>query len=82
MVPDPTDTPARVAFAIGRAVGPAVVRNRMRRRLREILRDCPLAPGLYLVGATPQAASLTFAELAATVDDLVHRLDRRLGVSP
>ena len=30
-------TPPWVAFAIGRAVGPAVVRNRLRRRLRAVL---------------------------------------------
>src|SRR5882724_3020742 len=33
--------PPRVAFAVGRSVGPAVARNRVRRRLREALRQSP-----------------------------------------
>ena len=36
---DPTPTPPRVAYALGRAVGPAVVRNRLRRRLRALPAD-------------------------------------------
>ncbi len=36
-LPDPSASPPRVAFAIGRAVGPAVVRNQVRRRLRVLL---------------------------------------------
>ncbi|HWS46744.1 MAG TPA: ribonuclease P protein component, partial [Acidimicrobiia bacterium] len=41
------DEPPRVAFAVGRAVGPAVTRNRVRRRLRAIVRDASaqLEPG-------------------------------------
>jgi ribonuclease P protein component len=52
-----------VAFAVGVAVGPAVVRNRLRRRLRAILRNADLPGGLYLFGATPAAAALDFPEL-------------------
>jgi len=58
------ETPARpcVAFAIGRRVGPAVVRNRLRRRLRDELaslaRDGRLTPGLHLIGVGPAAAGL------------------------
>jgi ribonuclease P protein component len=61
--------PPEVAFAIGRKVGGAVVRNRLRRRLRAILGDLDLAPGAYLVGvsAGPEAASLSFAQLSALV---------------
>ena len=40
---------ARIAFAVGRRVGPAVVRNRVRRRMRAIARDLDLASGAYLV---------------------------------
>jgi ribonuclease P protein component len=51
-----------VAFAIGRRVGPAVVRNRLRRRLRDELvilaRDGRLSAGTYLVGLAPAAAGL------------------------
>lgn len=39
----------RVGYAIGKRVGPAVVRNRTRRRLREIVRALPIAPGYDLV---------------------------------
>jgi ribonuclease P protein component len=58
-------TPPRCAYAIGRAVGGAVVRNRLRRRIRGVLAtlDPPLPVGDYLVGATPAAACLTSAQL-------------------
>ena len=66
-VPGPATRPPRVAFAIGRRVGPAVVRNRMRRRLRavaaELAATAALAPGDYLVAARPAAAELPFATL-------------------
>lgn len=52
-----------VAFAIGRAVGGAVVRNRMRRRLRSIIAESNVAPGGYLVGARPEAATLSYEGL-------------------
>jgi ribonuclease P protein component len=66
-----------VAFAIGRKVGGAVVRNRLRRRLRSILRSLDLAPGGYLVGVTPDpaASSLSFAQLSALVRQAVSALD-------
>jgi ribonuclease P protein component len=54
---------ASVAFAIPRAVGPAVVRNRLRRRLRALIGQLDLDPGTYLVSATPAAASLGFEQL-------------------
>jgi ribonuclease P protein component len=57
-----------VAYAVGRAVGGAVVRNRLRRRLRAAVFELgPLRPGAYLVGAAPEAASLPFGELKAMV---------------
>jgi ribonuclease P protein component len=74
MVPDRTLTTPQVAFAIGRAVGPAVVRNRLRRQLRALLRERSLVPGYYLVGATPAAAGSSFSLLSSTVDDLIARL--------
>jgi ribonuclease P protein component len=58
--------PPRVAFAIGRPVGNAVVRNRVRRRLRAVCaaNAGDLAPGhCYLVGATSAAADATYGEL-------------------
>jgi ribonuclease P protein component len=70
---DPTLQPPRVAFAIGRAVGPAVVRNRIRRRLRSALLATELTPGLYLIGAAPAAAARSYDELQF---DLVKLIDR------
>lgn len=60
----------RVAFAVGRRVGNAVVRNRLRRRIRAVIaaREAELRPATaYLVGAEAPAAGLSLAEL----DDLV-----------
>jgi ribonuclease P protein component len=53
----------RVAYAVGRRVGPAVVRNRVRRRLRAITAGLDLASGAYLVTAGPETASLEFRDL-------------------
>ena len=75
----PADTPGAmpcVAFAIGRAVGPAVVRNRVRRRAREAFRHVAEAepdlvePGHYLVAVR---------DPDATVDELVSWLTTALG---
>lgn len=68
----PTDRP-RVAYAIGRKVGGAVVRNRLRRRLRAVVAelDPVLEPGAYLVGATAEAAPLSFGELQAIMSEVL-----------
>ena len=67
-VPAGVDGPPRVAYAIGRRVGGAVVRNRLRRRLRAAVRETPgLAPGAYLVGVSPGAEGLTYEDLKAQV---------------
>jgi ribonuclease P protein component len=57
----------RVAYAVGRTVGGAVVRNRVRRRLRALVAALPLAPGDYLVSVGPEAADLPFPELRVLV---------------
>ena len=59
------DGPPRVAYALGRSVGSAVVRNRIRRRLRAIVeaRRDALAPGAYLIAARREALTMPFAEL-------------------
>jgi ribonuclease P protein component len=62
-VADSNMSPPHVAFAIGRAVGPAVTRNRLRRRLRSILGAMDVPNGLYLFGGRPSMSELTFAEL-------------------
>jgi ribonuclease P protein component len=58
----------RVAYAIGRAVGPAVVRNKVRRRLRAAARELDvstggLPTGTYLVSLRPEAASASYEDL-------------------
>jgi len=66
----PATDPPRVAYAVGRPVGGAVVRNRVRRRLRAATRAHPavLAPGhAYLVHAAPGAAARPYADLDAAL---------------
>jgi ribonuclease P protein component len=76
--PPNSDTPPRVAFALGRALGSAVVRNRVRRRLRALLQrsssQAELPPGTYLFGAVPAAASLSSPELQFDLNLLLQRV--------
>jgi ribonuclease P protein component len=65
--PPAVEGPPRIAFAIGRPVGGAVVRNRLRRRLRAVIADAGPPPGTYLVTARPEAATLSDQELRALV---------------
>jgi ribonuclease P protein component len=58
-----TDASARVAYSVGRRVGPAAVRNRVRRRMRAVARELELAPGAYLVAADPEVVALDFDDL-------------------
>jgi ribonuclease P protein component len=70
----PAEDPPRVAYALGRSVGGAVLRNRIRRRLRAAVRDCAgaLEPGrAYLFGARPDAASMPYRELVGAVEHLL-----------
>lgn len=67
-IPDDAADPPRVAFAIGRDVGSAVVRNRIRRRLRELLRQVNLPTGWYLIGV--MSAALSFEQLRTGVEGL------------
>ncbi|MDE3085537.1 MAG: ribonuclease P protein component [Acidobacteriota bacterium] len=58
----------RVAYAVGRKVGNAVLRNRVRRRLRAaVAQTAELPPGAYLVAAGPAAARQSFEELRRDV---------------
>jgi len=63
--------PPRVAFAVGKSVGGAVVRNRIRRRLRAALRELQAAgalpAGSYLLSTRRQAARQPWSAL---VDDV------------
>ena len=76
--PPGTVTPPRVAYALGRALGPAVVRNRVRRRLRAMLRQESsargLPPGSYLFGAQPAAGTRSFVELQFDLQQLLARI--------
>lgn len=59
-----------MAFAIGRALGPAVVRNRLRRRLRPLIAAGEWPPGWYLVGARRGAVERSSSELMFDVTSL------------
>lgn len=74
--PHPDGEPgAAVAFAIGRPVGSAVVRNRLRRRLRELMAArVDRLDGLYLVGARAEAAELDFPGLGEQLDTALESL--------
>jgi ribonuclease P protein component len=67
----------RIGYAIGRATGPAVVRNRLRRRLRAAA--AAAGPNFddtqaYLISATKGATSLTYREIEASVATLAREL--------
>ncbi len=67
---DRMDTPPRVAYAVSRAVGNSVVRNRVRRRLRAATREHAqlLQPGWgYVVRVHPNAATSTYRELQSAL---------------
>ena len=66
-VPGPPGAPPRVAYAVGKRVGTAVVRNRLRRRLRAVLVELRPPPGDYLVACDPDAASLPSSDLKVLV---------------
>jgi len=76
----------RLAFAIPRRVGGAVVRNRLRRRLRatcaEVHRHGPGLPaGALLIAAGPDAVGTTSEELRNDVIRLVDALASRTGTT-
>jgi ribonuclease P protein component len=70
-LPGDDGQPPRVAYAIGRRVGGAVVRNRVRRRLRAVTADLTprMRPGAYLFGAGREAASVPYEELKRAVTE-------------
>lgn len=66
----------RVAFSIGRKVGPAVVRNKLRRRLRAAARDLDrstggLPTGAYLIMLRPEAAGRSYDDLRHDLADAI-----------
>lgn len=73
----------RVAFAISRAVGPAVVRNKARRRIRHLLlerqrSDEPARRGSYLVIVRPGVHELDHASLGRHLDRSLDRIDKKI----
>ncbi len=76
-IPGAPDDPPRFAFAIGRRVGGAVVRNRLRRRLRHVLAELRPGPGDYLLGVDPAAALLPYSDLKALVSHALQALPRQ-----
>jgi ribonuclease P protein component len=70
--------PPRVAYAVSRRVGGAVERNRLRRRLRAVVAGAAprLAPGAYLVAATPELAALPYPELEPLVAGVMEEVSR------
>ena len=64
-----------MAFALNRALGTAVIRNRLRRRLRALLREMSssLPGGMLLIGANPRAVELTFDQLRAELRQLLDK---------
>lgn len=70
-----------VAYAIGRHVGGAVVRNRWRRRLRVIAAEISpeLAFGTYLIGLGRGVVEIRFDELRGRVIETMRRVSGELG---
>ncbi len=74
---DVDPAPARVGFAVSRAVGIAVVRNRVKRRLRHLMRArvTGLPEGsLLVVRALPAAGTASYAALAGDLDTCLARV--------
>jgi ribonuclease P protein component len=80
VIVEPAGTPPRLGFAIGRSVGGAVVRNRLRRRLRAAFATLAdggaMVSGRYVVGASPSAVELTFAQLSAAAGSICEQAAR------
>lgn len=75
-----TEAPLRVAYAIPRKVGSAVVRNTIRRRIRGLLDErrasgLPLPTGAMLFIVFPSARDLTHQDLREQVTDVLDKLE-------
>lgn len=70
------DAQSMAGFAVSKAVGGAVVRNRVKRRLRAIMAEAlPTLPHGHavVVRAQPPAASASFAALRSDLTDALSR---------
>ncbi|MBU3701716.1 MAG: ribonuclease P protein component [Acidimicrobiia bacterium] len=86
LLPSPAASePPRLAFAVPRSVGPAVVRNRLRRRVRAHLSGVRgsnperFPSGAWLVALSPAAATMAAADLLADVDRCLERCTTGVG---
>ncbi len=82
MIAAPTDAARpRVAFALGRKLGPAVTRNLIRRRLRHLLADMEQGEELptmdYLIIGSPGIVTLSFDQLRAHLSRAIEAAARR-----
>jgi len=74
------DEPPRVAFAVSRKVGTAVVRNRLRRQVRAYLGEvrsvdsARFPSGVWLFAIQPSAADASREEVLRDVDSCLDRL--------
>jgi ribonuclease P protein component len=83
----PRSDEVRVAYAIGRQVGSAVVRNKLRRRLRAAVRELDrsaggLPTGDYLVALRPEAASADYAGLRRDLGEAMRAAAGTSGARP
>lgn len=80
-VAEPDWARPQVAYAVGRRVGPAVVRNRLRRRLRSIVAQgaADLRPGAYMVSAGPEGPLLGFEELRMAMGQALEKAMKGAG---
>lgn len=74
----------RVAFAVPRRVGPAVIRNRLKRQLRSVVDSLSterlLQGGTYLIIVGPGARGSTWAQLRTWMVDALQGLPGLNGV--
>lgn len=65
-----SDSPPRVAYALGKRVGDAPTRNRLRRRLRAVVRELEpelLVGSAYLIAARAEAVSMSNTQIESAL---------------